>query len=156
MLKLKNSSSSRQISSFFIEIILVVLFFAISCSILVKVYAKAYEQNTKTNQINSATLNGQNLSQSFSGCGDIKLSLENVFGEDFSANIKDDTATLNFDNDWNISDFNAKYSLTINTSSKEYFSGVLKVANIDISYNDESIFSTTSSRYLPNEEVENE
>lgn len=156
MLELKDKTSVRHISSFFLEIILVVFFFAISCAILIQVFGKAYNQNAQADKINTAVVKGQTFNEYFSTDGDLKKAISGAFGEKSADKLNDTSIELSFDNDWNITSDNAFYKVTIKENYEKIDSGTLSYADIKIENKDKTLFSTVSSSYIPSEEGSHE
>lgn len=152
MLKMKQKSSAKHISSFFIEIILVVFFFSITCAILVQIFGKAYTSNNQADKINSAINKGQNLSEVFSSKGDIKGTFSTVFGDTKSLTENTKAYTATFNNKWESATKDIFYSVKITPTTEKTDSGIIKTAKIEIYNNDELLFSTVSSKYLSGED----
>lgn len=155
MLKMKEKTSVKHLNSFFVEIILVVLFFSIACAILVQVFGKAYSNHNDANYINSATIKGQSISETFASNGSVEKSISKVFGSDFPVDISDNTYTLNFDDDWKNTSKNIFYTIKITPSTESSSAGNLNIAKIEIYNKNELLFSTQASKYVPSEEGSN-
>ncbi len=151
MLKMKQKSSAKHISSFFIEIILVVFFFSIACAILVQIFGKAYTSNNQADKINSAITKGQNLSEVFSSKGDVKGTFSTVFGDTKSIEETTNAYTATFNKKWESADKDIFYSVIITPATEKTDSGIIKSAKIEIYNKSELLFSTTSSKYLSGE-----
>ncbi len=153
MLKLNSKNPISHINSFFIEIILVLLFFSLSCAILIQVFSKSFKQNTEAELINSTVMKGQYISEVFSSCGDAQKTLTSVFGKSSFTKTTGDKTQLTLNKNWNISDNNITYTVVINSSKKTTNSGTLTTAVIDIYHKDKLIFSKNASSYIPDKEA---
>lgn len=151
MLKMKQKSSAKHISSFFIEIILVVFFFSIACAIIVQIFGKAYINNNKADKINSAITKGQNLSEVFSSKGEIEDSFYYVFGDINSLDHTNDSYTATFNKKWQSAKTDIYYSVIVTPSTEKSSLGIIIIAKIEIYNKNELLFSTTSSKYLSGE-----
>ncbi len=152
MIKMKQKSSAKHISSFFIEIILVVFFFSIACAILVQIFGKAYTSNNEADKINSAITKGQNISEVFSSKGDIKGTFSTVFGDTKSLTENTKTYTATFNKKWESANKDIFYSVIITPATEKTDSGNIKTAIIEIYNKGELLFSTVSSKYLSGED----
>ena len=151
MLELKDKNSVRHVNSFFVEIIMVIFFFSISCAILIQVFAKAFEQIIESEKINSAMLKGQAINELFSSSGDIEYTLTTLFGSQAVPKTDDNLIILSFDKDWNLTDENTFYTLMITFETKDTSAGELSVATIEIINKSNSLYLIKSSAYTSSE-----
>ena len=152
MLKMKEKTSAKHLNSFFVEIIFVVFFFSIACAILIQVYGKAFSHNKEAENINSASIKGQCLSETFASNGSVEKTISEVFGSNFPVNNIDNKYILNFNKDWKHSDKNTFYSIEITFNKENSDAGSLNIAKIEIYNKSNLLFSTHSSKYITSEE----
>lgn len=145
MLKLQSKKSARHISSFFIEIILVLLFFSIACAILVQVFAKAYNQNREADRLNRAVMSATAFCELYSDTADIDNASEKVFNAspDGNGNI---TIPCNNKNNGKNPD---RVMITEHTDDSE--TGTLSTATIKLFYKDKTLCEMHSSCYIKKE-----
>lgn len=155
MLKMKEKTSVKHLNSFFVEIILVILFFSLACAILVQVFGKAYSNHNEANYINSATIKGQSISETFASNGSVEKTISKFFGNDFPVDSSDNTFILNFDSEWKNTNKNIFYIIKITPSTESSSAGNLNIAKIEIYNKDKLIFSTQASKYIPSKEGSN-
>jgi len=106
----KNISRSNL---FLIELIIVIVFFIFSTSIILRVFAKANELSINTNALNGAIITTQSNAEKYKS-----ISFNN---------LSTDTQTFYYDKDWNLATKeNSFYFITLNTtlqnSEQKYFS----------------------------------
>ena len=144
MLKLKNKSSAKQMSSFFIEIILVLFFFAIACAILIQVFIASYNNNKKAERLNIAHNSADYFCEIYSTTGDFEKASSLAFG--YSPD----------ENEYTYENISAYFNKIIAKQDVEKSSfGELKSANIQLFYGDEMLCEMNTSFYQI-KEVENE
>ncbi len=144
MLKLRNKSSAKQMSSFFIEIILVLFFFAIACAILVQVFVSSYNNNQKSERIDIAHNSADYFCEIYSTTGDFEKASKSAF--DY----------LPDGNEYTYESIRTDFNKVVAKQEVESTSfGDLKNANIKLYYGDELICEMNAS-YYDAKEVDNE
>jgi len=143
----KRSFSVKHINSFFVEIIIVMFFFLISSAIIIQIFAKAHQQNLKTDELNQAVLSAQSICENFSSNGDIEKTLTDLYGENARAYISSNNVNLPLDNNWFLSAVDSKYYLKIYLEEKPSPAGLLTFANVTIFSGDDLLVEVDTSSY---------
>lgn len=99
-----NSQENSRTSLFLMELIIVILFFAIASAVCLRLFSGAYLLAEKDRNLNHALIWSQNYSECFYGCKGRILQMHNQYPDAFvsvSDNETDGSIVLFFDNDWN-------------------------------------------------------
>lgn len=140
MLTLKSKKPPHHISAFFIEIILVLLFFCISMSVLISVFAKSFNQNAQADRINSAVMTSSSFCELFSSEGDTDKCIDTLF-QNMTKESQDNTIILRDTQSDKIT------KALITTSEIVSDAGTLKKAHLMLYYKDTLVSETNSSFY---------
>ncbi len=149
MLKINSRYEIRHLNSFFQEIIVVILFFSLSCAIIVQVFVNAYLINLETEERNSAVMTATSFCEVYSVNGSLSQTVALIFGEDAVKYIHEQNATLPLDDNFSPTENEKVFIFHISTRTTFRDSGNVHYADISVYKNGESIFSVTSSAYLP-------
>ena len=99
-----NSQENSRTSLFLMELIIVILFFALASAVCLRLFSGAYLLAEKDRNLNHALIWSQNFSESFYGCNGRILQMHNQYPDAFvsvSDNETDGSIVLFFDEDWN-------------------------------------------------------
>ncbi len=87
--KIKGGTGIRPANLFFIELIIVLLFFSFSAAVILQIFAAADERQDNSDVVEKAVICSQSLAEAFSVTGDFAEASAIVFGDDagmFSGN----------------------------------------------------------------------
>ncbi len=127
---------------FLAELIVNCLFFVISASVCLNLFAFGYTQSTESRTLSMATLKAQNMAENIKAVGNNTTMLCELTG----AVENSETITVYFDEDWNeTTDTSAPFVLNVlmNTDSAKMIS-----ADIDVASGDTLIYELTVKRYI--------
>lgn len=99
-----NSQENSRTSLFLMELIIVILFFALASAVCLRLFSAAYLLAEKDRNLNHALIWSQNFSESFYGCKGRIHQLQSQYPDAFvsvSENETDGSIVLFFDESWN-------------------------------------------------------
>lgn len=133
-----------KVNTFFVEIILVILFFSLASAVTVTFFASAHKTAALSEESNLASLKAQSVM------------------ERFKAGELDQDLTISYDGSWNLLEDgteNGVYLLTLRTKSVPSASGELRYADVTVSKSEQSdekpsgqtkvLCSYETGKYLP-------
>lgn len=149
MITLKSSKSHvhRSINVFFIEIIIALLFFSVSGAVILKIFAAADHRSRKSASLEKVILTAQSISEVYSATGDLKKSMETVFGGNYNTY---DTILLNSDCEL---DDSGGITLVTAQSRTELRSGVISRLTLVFSSEKTELYSVSCAAYIPSGEI---
>lgn len=151
MIKLAGKFKNRSSNLFFVEIIIVLLFFCISGTIVMRAFAAAQLQAQKSSIHENINLCAQSVAEAFSQYGSIEEAASAVFGKDFVAD-QAGSCEIYLDQNCRIAASSGEYiKLALSQSTTETNAGSLNELTMCFSYNDEELYKLTCSAYLPSE-----
>lgn len=146
MLKTGKQAQMRQSNLFFIELIIVLLFFSLSAAVILRLFAYADMREHKGRLTEDTIICAQSLAEAFSVCGSLSRTSETVFGE---TEVSDEKAELMLDDSLKPSN-NGKILLSLSTEKSETAAGILSYLNMTFSENGEEIYSLRCASYKEN------
>lgn len=149
MSKLKGRLQVRHMNSFFQEIVIVILFFSLSCAIIIQVFAKSFLLNQDSDKRNLGLLTVSSFCETFSIVGDLEETIDFVFGSSAVLFIEEDKATIPMNDKFEVSEDGA-ISFEVFTRSTKTPSGEMLYADVSITENGERLFALTTSSYQTN------
>ena len=131
-------------NAFFIEIILVILFFALSMGVVIQVFMAAHSRSVLSGDISAALVKAQDTAEQFRALADPEQPLS--FLESTS-----DKATLTFDSSWQEADGEkAAFTLQADAAEEKTGAGILLSCVITVTRADGVTLSRLiASRYVP-------
>lgn len=151
MSKLAGKFKNRASNLFFVEIIIVLLFFCISGTIVMRTFAAAQLQAQKSSIQENIDLCAQSLAEAFSQYGSMEEAASVVFGKDFEAD-QAGSCEIYIDQNCQITASSEEYiKLILSQSNTETNAGSLNELTMYFSYKGEELFRLTCSAYLPSE-----
>ena len=133
-------ANGKRQSMLLVEIVIAVLFFALSATVILDVFAAAYTQSAAAGALSEATADAQDLAERLKAApGPWDAALE---AEGFSAGA-DGAYALEREN----------YALRVALGAEETGAGTLYTATIDALRGDGAILSLEAARYAPDGEV---
>lgn len=139
----------RPINVFFVEVIIALLFFSISGAVILKIFAVADHRSRKSASLEKVILTAQSISEVYSSTGDLKKSMETVFGGSYNTY---DTILLNSDCQL---DDNGKITLVTAQSRTELKGGVISRLTLVFSSENTELYSVSCAAYIPSGELKN-
>lgn len=144
----KSRSSITHINSFFVEIIIVILFFSISSAIIVQVFAEAFSKNEQATKLNNAILIAESVANVFSENASLEETINELYGKSGLAYVDDlKTAKIPLGADWTLSTTDLMFSIVVNIKTENTIAGKLSIAHIYITEGNKILFSLKSSCY---------
>lgn len=151
MSKLAGKFINRASNLFFVEIIIVLLFFCLSGTIVMRAFAAAQLQAQKSSIQENIDLCAQSLAEAFSQYGSMEEAASAVFGKDLAAD-QTGSCEIYIDQNCRITASSEEYiKLILSQSNTETNAGSLNELTMYFSYNGEELFRLTCSAYLPSE-----
>lgn len=130
---------------FFVELIIVLLFFSISSAVILRVFAAADSKQRNTVLTERSIICAQSVAEAYSVSGELDKALETVFGED-AALI--DGSSLLLDESFRPSE-NGGIALTLNETKEQGAAGTLSELNITFSDGNTELYSLACAAYIP-------
>jgi type II secretory pathway pseudopilin PulG len=124
-----------RINTFLVEIVVVILFFALSATVTLQLFVAAHNRQRESSEISAAMLQAQSLVEQFRA------------GETMDA-------TLYFDEDWNPVMGSGKYEVALRVNPEERAAGQMLVANVRVVRSaadgtEKEIYGLTAKKYVP-------
>ena len=123
-------------SSLLAEIVIAVLFFALSATVILDVFAMAYGQSAYSGALNESMADAQNLS-------------ERIYAADDAAALLESEGFVEEDGTWMLE--KESYDLHVVLSSEETGAGELRTARIVALRGDDTLLDLPCARYFPGE-----
>ncbi len=139
-------SGIRPANLFFIELLVVLLFFGFSTAVVLRVFTASDKAQYKSDLTEKAVICAQSLAESFSVTGDLSDTVECVFN---ARNDYGKEATVVLGDDFGINP-DGKITLVLVQRDEETKAGVLSSLEIGFVSKEGEIFSVTASAYNSN------
>ena len=97
--RLKGKTKRIPLNLFFIELIIILLFFSISGAVVLKLFASADIIEEKSFLTGHAVMNVQSLSEIYAGTGDMRRASDELFGSGWYTEDPDGVITICLDNE---------------------------------------------------------
>lgn len=156
----KPRAKAVRFNLFFLEMIIVLLFFSIAAAVILNVFAASDRLAKKSKLTESMTFCAQSLAEIYSETGNLPQTVDELFGENTSEilclDMEDGThlseISLFLGENCEISPQPSKIFLTLSESAERFDSGTLKTLYIKFedTYNKE-LYQITSGAYIPKE-----
>ena len=142
---MRNNRISK-ISNVFIEIIIIMVFFAVAAVIIFKIHAVTIINNCENMVKDNAIINSNSIISLYKSGLDVEESIEKVFNENNIATVNMEKLVIDMDTDFNI---NKNGNVHLLVSNKEVPSNKGKLSSIILEYlyNDTIIYSIEGKRY---------
>lgn len=143
--KVKDNRISK-ISNVFIEIIILIVFFAVAAVIIFKIHAVTIINNCENMVKDNAIINSNSIISLYKSGLDVEESIEKVFNKTNIATVDVGKLVINMDTDFII---NKDGNVHLLVSNKEVLSNRGKLSSIVLEYlyNDTIIYSIEGKRY---------
>ncbi len=140
-----NNSSTQKSRYFLAELIINCLFFVISASICLNLFAFGYTQSTNSKNLSMATLKAQDMAESIKSTGEDTDKLRELTG----AVENNDIFTVYYDDDWNTSSAeNANFSLVAHIQINSLGMLYADIDVTDITGDDELLYALKINKFL--------
>ncbi len=148
--RVNTERGNRPSDLFFIEMIIVLLFFCISGAIIMRAFTAADLQSRKITIKENAALCAQSAAEAYSISGSVEEMTERVFGKAYSPDEKG-RCTLPLNTSCNISAAEGGITLILSESEEINDAGRLSDLKMLFVYNEEEIFTLSCTAYVPSE-----
>ena len=145
-------SHKTKLNAFLVELVLVILFFALSCAVVVQLFASAHQTSMRSSRQTSALLQAQQLMESVQA-SDSPQGVLQVFSG-FEQQPQQDGVRLAavFDGDWNQLSAAGSYQVSCLLTREQGAAGELVTVQLEIrdqTPNGAVLCSLGTSRYFP-------
>ena len=148
--RVNTERGNRPSDLFFIEMIIVLLFFCISGAIIMRAFTAADLQSRKITIKENAALCAQSAAEAYSISGSVEEMTERVFGKAYSPD-ENGRCTLPLNTSCNISAAEGGITLILSESEEINDAGRLSDLKMLFVYNEEEIFTLSCTAYVPSE-----
>ncbi len=143
----EKKAALRPANLFFVELLIVLLFFSLSAAIILRVFAAADYKQTLGELTEKSILYAQSVAECYSVTADMSATVDLVFGT--SADITDGAAVLTLDDGFNAS-ADGKVTLTLSEISREVTAaGCFTRLSIEFSLGEDELYALICSAYAP-------
>lgn len=145
---------THQINSFFVEIILVILFFAISVTVTLQLFVVANNRARESRDLSTAVIKAEDIAEQVKGLSapdalPVALANAKQTGADGGAQHY----RLTFDGQWNETQTDPSYIIEVTLKKSPAKSGTLVNADITVTRDkqnkEEQLLTLNSAKYLP-------
>ncbi len=137
----------RPANLFFVELIIVLLFFSLSAAIILQVFAAADRKQKLGELTERSIVTAQTIAECYSVTGDVAETVEMAFG--MNADIKDGAVTIPLNRQLTAS-AEGDVQLTVSEISRDISeAGVFSRMTIEFVLDDDVLYSLTCSAYTP-------
>jgi len=145
--------SPMQINSFFVEIIIVILFFAISVSVTLQLFVTANSRAQQSSDLSVAVIKAENIAEqikSLPSADALPKALESAKQTGSGDGL---LYTIGYDKQWNPVETNPRYVVDVTMKRTKSNGGTMVVADISIHRLNNSVskdlYTLSSAKYLP-------
>lgn len=146
-LKTKKSAQLKPANLFFIELIIVLLFFSFSAAVILQIFAAADHKQRISDLTEKAVICAQSVAETFSVKGDVSETVALVFDTAYSS---DKAAEIILSDDFAVSQ-NGEITLFLEQTDNKTDAGVLSSLNMSFMFRDEELYSLDCTSYIPDE-----
>lgn len=145
--------STIQINSFFIEIIIVILFFAISVSVTLQLFVTANSRAQQSSDLSVAVIKAENIAEQIKSLPSADALPKELEAAKRTGSGDGLRYTIGYDKQWNPTDTNPRYAADVTMKRTKSNGGTLVVADISIHRLNNSgakdLYKLSSAKYLP-------
>lgn len=145
--KMKNKARLQSANLFFVELMCVLLFFAISAAVILQVFVAADNKQKLGSLTEKAMICAQSVAESYSVSGNISETVKLVFGEETDIAAK--AATFVLDKDMAVSEDGIVTLRLSEFSETAGEAGRLSRLQMDFTVGDTALFSLCCCAYIP-------
>lgn len=143
---------SNQLNSFFIEIIIVILFFSISAAVTLQLFVAANNRAQQSSDLSVAVIKAQDIAEQFKGLSSLDELTEELKTAKRTSSGGTEHFLLEYDKQWNQAQGAPQYKIDIAVKKNTVESGVLVNADISVlrckSSGENQIFTLNTAKYL--------
>jgi hypothetical protein len=143
---------SNQINSFFIEIIIVILFFSISAAVTLQLFVAANNRAQQSSDLSVAVIKAQDIAEQIKGISSLNELTEELKAAKYTSSGGTEHFLLDYDKQWNQTQSAPQYKIDIALTKDAVESGVLVHADILVSRckssGENQIFTLNTAKYL--------
>lgn len=159
----KSRAKAVRFNLFFLEMIIVLLFFGIAAAVILKSFAASGDLANRSRRTEAMAFCAQSAAEIFSKTGSLSQTVEDLFGSDTAEILHADLddggyiseATIPLTESCEFSPQSPKIFMTVTETSEQYDGGVLKMLNIKFSDSEddggEELYAITSGAYIRQE-----
>lgn len=144
---------SNQINSFFVEIIIVILFFAISAAVTLQLFVAANNRAQQSSDLSVAVIKAQNIAEQIKGLSSSDELPEALKAAKHTSSGGTEQFQIDYDKQWNQIQSAPHYEIDVTLTKNTAESGVLVNADILVlrckASGENKIFTLSSAKYLP-------
>jgi len=140
----RKKAKIRPVNLFFVELTVALLFFALSASVILKVFAAADEKQKLSTLTERSVICAQSIAEAYSVGGDIHFALREALGEDVQQSIN----TLALSSEMRPS-ADGEVTLTLAEEAESSDAGTLKRLSMRFSVGDRELLSISCAAYIP-------
>lgn len=140
---IKRKGERRPQNLFFVELIMALLFFALSSAVILQVFAAAHTRQQQSTLTERAVICGQSIAEAYSVSGETELAMFAVFGERLGGE------TFALDDELKLA-ANGEVTLSLTEERVISAAGTLKWLNVSFSTEDGQLYAQRSAAYFPN------
>ena len=127
---------------FFIELVIALLFFAMSAAVILQVFAAAHIKQRQSMLTERSVICAQSVAEAYSVSGDIAFALSETFGETLPSG-----ELITLDSEFKPSP-NGSVTLTLSEERESSAAGTLKYLNICFAADDNELLSVRCAAYI--------
>ena len=157
---IKPRAKAVRFNLFFLEMIIVLLFFSIAAAVILNSFSVSNGLAQKSRRTEAMAFCAQSAAEIFSETGDLSQTIEELFGggsaEILNADLEDGSyiseATIPLTESCEFSPQDPEIFITLTETAEQSNGGVLKTLSIRFENNDkEELYKITSGAYIPDE-----
>lgn len=145
--------SDGSVNSFFIEIIIVICFFAVSAAVTLQLFAAANSRAQQSSDLSAAVVQAQDVAERFKGIASPEKLAETLQAVVSTSHDGTEHLRLDYDKAWNRTRSAPYYTVDIALTKDAAESGMLLKADISVlrrkTSGDNKLYTLNAARYLP-------
>ncbi len=145
----KSKAEVRPANLFFVELIIVLLFFSLSAAIILRVFAAADNKQKLGELTEKSIIRAQSLAECYSVTGDASAAAEQVFG--VQPDMSEGMMSMSLDSELSPAQEEAVLLTMTELSREQSGAGALSSMRITFTAGESELFSLTCTAYIPNE-----
>lgn len=145
--RVKGKAEMQPANLFFLELLIVLLFFSLSAAIILQVFTAADRKQRLGETTESVIVCAQSVAECYSVTGDIEETVLRVFGTDVS--IEDGIAILRLNGELIPSEDGVIDLVLTQKDTRVSKAGVLSYIDIEFRHGEEELFAMECSAYTP-------
>ncbi len=143
-MKIKSGGGLKPANLFFIELIIILLFFSFSSAVILQIFAAADHRQELSDVTEGSVICAQSMAEVFSVRGSLSEAAELVL----DAAVQGENAEIKLDDNFKASE-NGRIILLLTQRKVPESAGVLSYLNMSFSFDEKEIYSLTCTSYIP-------